>query len=203
MEMSEQNTGSKFENAIKVENLSKYLSNDEREKIEDMLHSNNIDIVFYETGPKADLFSAITIFFNEPLTKMIITGLITSSTYDAIKFVVLCFLSKLKNIFLVSFSSKQNELIKKPVQLDLRFKAGNAEMNALIPNNFTHEQNLEYLDRVLKAMIELGKTQIPHMQTREFYVIDSDDDKAELLKVKTMVQYCKEQRKKQQKAGAQ
>jgi hypothetical protein len=83
-----------------VENLSKYLSDDDRKKIEDMLHSNNIDRAFHETDPKASLFDAITIFFNEPLTKMIITGLLTSGAYDVIKFSVLCFLSKLKNIFL-------------------------------------------------------------------------------------------------------
>jgi hypothetical protein len=196
--MSGQNTASKFENAIMVENLSKCLSNDERKKIDDLLHSNNIDIAFHETGPKASLFDAITIFFNEPLTKMIINGLLTSSVYDAIKFVVSCFLSKLKNIFLISINSKE-EIVKKEIShLDLHFKTGNAAVDVLISNNFTHEQNLEYIAKAFKMMTELGKTQIPQLQTYEIYVIDSDDDKPELLKVMTGVQYIKEQQKKKQ-----
>jgi hypothetical protein len=129
--MAKRNTVNKFENIIGVENLSKCLSIDERVKIEDMLHSNGIDIVFRETGPKAALFDATTVFFNEPLTKMIITGLFTSGMYDAIKFVVLCFLSKLKNIVCVSLTGKE-EIIKDHPQLNLRFKAGNAEMNVLL-----------------------------------------------------------------------
>lgn len=199
MEIQEQNTANKFENAIMVENLSKCLSNDEREEIEKILHSNNIDIAFHETGPKASLFDAITIFFNEPLTKMIINGLLSSSAYDAIKFVVLCFLGKLKNIFHISFGSKKRENKKKTSHLDLRLKTGNAEVNVLISSNFTHEQNLEYMDKAREIMIELGKTRIPQLQTYEIYVIDSDDDKPELIKVMTMVQYAKEQRKKQQR----
>lgn len=197
--MSRQNTINKFENAIMVENLSKYLSSDEQKKIEDMFYSSNIDIAFRETGPKASLFEAMSILFNEPITKMIMAGLLTSSVYDAIKFLVLCFLDKLKNIFIIRLGSK-DEVIKREVShLDLRFKTGNAEVNVLISNNFTHEQNLEYMDKAIEKMIELGKTQIPILQTYEIYVIDRDDDKPELLKVMTMVQYAKEQREKKQK----
>jgi len=72
------------------------LSNTERKNINNVLHSNNIDINFHEVGPKASLFEAITVFFNEPLTKLIINGLLTASAYDAIKFVILSLLRKIK-----------------------------------------------------------------------------------------------------------
>jgi hypothetical protein len=108
-------------------------------------------------------------------------------------------LSKLKNIFLISIDSKQGAVKKDISHLNLKFKTDNAEVNVLVSNNLSHEQNLEYMDKVLKTMIELEKTQIHNLQTYEIYVIDSDEDNPELLKVMTDVQYCNEQRKKNQK----
>jgi hypothetical protein len=203
MEMTEQNSGYKFENTIMVENLSKSLSDNERKKIEDMLHSNNIHIGFYETGPQASLFDAITIFFNEPLTKMIITGLLTSGTYDVIKFVVSCFLSKLKNAFLIKFDSKEGVVKKNIPQLNLHLRTGNAEINILVSDNLSHEQMLEYMDKARKTIIELEKTKIRNLKNHETFVIVSYDDKSELVKVMTIVQYAKEQQKKNQKSSTE
>jgi hypothetical protein len=189
----------KFENAIFVENLHLSLSSEEQNKIISLLDQQQVEIVFRENKDtvKACLFDAVTIFFNEPLTKAIITGLLTSGAYDAIKFTISCFLNNLKNYTLVKYNSKEG-VEKKTAQLNLRLKTGNAEMNVLLPNNYTQKQNLEYLDRMLKTMVEIGKTDIPHIQKYEMYVIEgNDDDRPELLKVKTIVQYAREQQKKQ------
>jgi len=201
--MAELDTTNKFENAVMAENLSRALSNDEREKIENTLRSNNIDIIFRETGPKASLFDAIAILFNEPLTKMIINGLLASGAYDAIKSVVLCFLEKLKNAYKVRSDGNGNIIKKDIPHLDLRLKTDNAELNVLISRNFTHKQVLEYMDKARETMIELGKTQIPKLQKYEIYIIDSDSNKPESIKVMTMSQYGKEQLEKQEKENAE
>jgi hypothetical protein len=193
-EMTEQNGVNKFENAIRVENLGKILLDDERKKIEDMLHSNNIDIIFHKTSPKASLFDAITIFFNEPLTKAIITGLLTSGTYDVIKFTVLSLLSKLKNITIISSHNK-----KEVTELNLHLETVNAEVNLLISDKLTHEQYMEYMDKAREIIIELEKTQIRNLKNYEMYIIESDNDNYETIKVMTMVQYAREQQKKQKK----
>jgi hypothetical protein len=192
--MTKWDVASSFENIIMVENFNKCLSNEERKEIEDLLHSNNIDIIFYETGPKASFFDAITIFFNEPITKMIINGLLSSAAYDAVKFSVISLLGKLNRIIRIRLNS--NIEIIRNEELNLRFKAGNAEMNVLISNKLTHEQNLEYMEKAFVAMIEIAKTQIPQEQTYEAYIIESDSEKPELIKVKTIVQYAKEKREK-------
>jgi uncharacterized short protein YbdD (DUF466 family) len=188
--MSELNTANKFENAIRVEDIGKFLSDDELKKIVGMLNSNSIDIVFHETGPKASLFEAITIFFNEPLAKAIMTGLLTSGTYDAIKFTVLSLLSKLKNISIFRSHNK-----KEATELNLRLKTVNTEVNLLLSNKLTHEQNLEYMDKAREIIIELWKTQIRNLKNYEMYIIKSDNDNPETIKVMTMVQYAREQQK--------
>ena len=195
------NTENKFESAIMVETIGKILSDDERKKIEDMLHSNNIGIDYFESGPKASLFEAITIFFNEPLTKSIITGIFAAGTYDVIKFVVLTLLSKIKNIYKVSLPNEQEVVKKEITELNLRLRADNAEVNLLISNKLTHEQNLEYMDKAREIIIDLEKTQIRNLKNYEIYIIESDKDNPDLVKVMTMVQYAREQKKKNQKGS--
>jgi len=195
--MFDGNTAEEFKNVIHVETLSKYLSNGEREKISNMLHSNNIGIEYHEVGPKASLFEAITVVFNESLTMMLISGLLTSSAYDTIKFVVLCLLSKIKKIFIVS-SSNNNLVKRKCSNLDLHINIGNINVDILLSNNYTHKQNLEYLDKVFEKITELAKTQPTSVQTKEFYVLENDDKNPKSLKTMTMVEYAKEQQRKQE-----
>ena len=195
--MLDDNTVEKYENIIYVETLLKYLSNDERDKIINMLHTNNIEIEFHEIGPKASLFDAITVFFNEPLTKMIINGLLTASSYDAIKFVVFTLLRKIKKVIFVGIDDKNKLIKKKCTNLDLHINIGNINVDVLLSNNYTHKQNLEYMDKVFEKIIDLAKTQNQDLQAKEFYVFENDDKNPKLLKSMTMVEYAKEQRKKQ------
>jgi hypothetical protein len=190
----------KYEDGIFVENIHLPMSNEEKNKMFNLLDKQHIEIICRENknAVNACLFDAVTVFFNEPLTRKILADLLTMAAYDAIKFAISCFLNNLKHFTLLRHSGKYG-LEKKSAQLNVRLKTGNCEMNALIPNNLTHEQNLDYFDRVLKTLVELGKTAIPNTQTYEVYVIDGkDEDKPELLKVKTIIQYGYEQRMKQQ-----
>jgi hypothetical protein len=102
-----------------------------------------------------------SILFNEPLTKMIINSLLTSSAYDAIKFVVFYFWGKLKDVFRIRSDSKGKVIQKNIPCLDFRLKIGNAEVNVLVSSNFTHKQSLEYIDKAFEMMIDLRKTNIP------------------------------------------
>ena len=191
------NNDTKFENAIFVENLHLFLSKEERNGVVNALSQQQIEIVFHENENtvNASLFTAVTILFNEPLTKMIIADLLTMAAYDAIKYTISCFLANLKKIKLVKLSSKKEKVNEIPAQLNLRLKTSNAEMNVLLPNNLTHDQNLDYVDRMLKTMVELGKTEILRTQNYEMYIIEgNDDENPELLKVKTCIEYMKEQR---------
>jgi hypothetical protein len=184
-------------NVIHVEGLSKYFSNGERERINNILHSNNIEIEYHEVGPKASLSEAITVVFNESLIKMLISGFLTAGSYDAIKFVLLKLLSKLKKVFIVS--SSNNKLVKrKCTDIDIHFNMDNIKLDVLLSNNFTHKQNLEYLDKVLGKIIELKKTQNQNSQTKEFYVIENDKKNQKTLKLMTMLEYAKEQQRKQE-----
>jgi hypothetical protein len=197
--MLDGNTTEEFKNVIHVETLSKILSSSERDGINNMLHSYNIEIEYHEVGPKASLFEAITVFFNEPLSNMIINGLLTASSYDAIKFVVSNLLSKIKKVYRVSFSSSKNKLIKsKCSNLDLHISNGNINVDVLLSNNYTHKQNLEYLDKVFEKITDLAKKQPPNVQTREFFVIENDEKNPKSLKTMTMLEYAKEQQRKQE-----
>jgi len=75
------------ERAIIIENLSFLLANDEREEITKRLNEQQIEMIFYEkrSTPIASLFDAINIYFSEPLTVAITSGLLSSAAYDAIK----------------------------------------------------------------------------------------------------------------------
>jgi hypothetical protein len=197
--MLNDNSTEEIKNVIHVEGLYKYLSNGERKEINNILHSNNIEIDYHEIEPKASLFEALIVFFNEPLTMSLISGLLTSTASDAIKFVVLRLLSKIKKIYFASFNSSKNKLVKRKCSnLDLHINIGNINVDVLMTNNYTHKQNLEYLDKVFSKIIELGKTQPQNLQTNEFFVIENDDKNPKSLKTMTMVEYAKEQQRKQE-----
>jgi len=196
--MLNDNLTEEIRNVIHVEGLAKYLSNNERERINNLLYSNNIEIDYHEFEPKASLFESLTIIFNDSLIKLIFSGLLTSSAYDAIKYVILSFVKKLKKIFFASIDGNNKLIKRKCSNLDLHINIGNINVDVLLSNSYTHKQNLEYLDRVFGKITDLAKTQPSNMQTKEFYVIENDDKNPKSLKIMTMLEYAKEQQRKQE-----
>jgi Mg/Co/Ni transporter MgtE len=180
-------------NAIRVENLHLSLSNDECNEIIDLFNFNKIDIIFFDTrnSPKASLFDAITILFNEPLTKTIIANLLSSATYDVIKSVLYRLFRNKKQHIIYNLSSKEKE-----ASVNLHFETDSVQIIAPIPDNLNKKQFSGYMDMLHKTMVELGKHQIPNIKTQEILNKEKNNDS---LTVKTILQYSKERHKEQQK----
>lgn len=142
--------------SIYVENLHLPLSNDKLNEIITTLKQHEIDIIFSENlEPKASLFSAISIIFNEPLVKQIILNLFSAGVFEAIKISLLHLYNCLKKFKNISSNGKQEQS-----SLNIRLKTDNITLNLPIPNNLHDEQFLAYLDMAQNTLIEIGKSDI-------------------------------------------
>jgi len=127
---------------------------------------------------------------------MILTGIISAATYDAIKSVLLRLLKNIKKVFIFQFNNVKKKIIKRRcTDLDLHFNFDNFTVDALLSNKINKKQNLEYIDKIFNKIKELNKMPAHNTHTKEFYIIEYDK-KTKSIKTLTMLEYAKEQKNK-------
>jgi len=179
-------------NSIYVENLHLSLSDDELDDIICLLKQNNVEINFIEDHePKASFLTALNIFFNEPITKQIILNLLSSGAFEAIKYSLFQLYKNINKFKIIQLGNKP-----KSQSLNIKFKANNIKLNFPIPSNLNNEQFSLYMDMINKTIIELGKSDILKSSVYNEYIIEGEEGQ-EKLKVKTMIEYAREQQQKQ------
>jgi len=179
---------------ITAMNLGLSMTDEERRELEIALEKHEIKMIFLERrhGAIASIFTSLPIFLSEELVISIMHGVIGAAAYDTIKFAISKLMGCVKNFSFLTGDEKQ---IEATVSLD--FKIGNAEIKAPIPENLSDEQFSAYMDMLSKTIEGMKDTQIPHLTMYESFVIDYTKE-GESLRVLTMVQYAREQHKKQE-----
>jgi len=182
------------QNSIYVENLHLSLTNEELNEIINLLKQNDIEINFRENHePKASLFTALSIFFNEPITKQIILNLISSGAFEAIKYSLFQLYKNINKFKYIQLGNKPE-----PQTFNIKYKINNIKLNIPVPSNLSDKQFSLYMDMTHKTLIELGKSDILQSSVYNEYIIESEEGQEE-LKVKTIIEYAREQHQKQKK----
>ena len=186
--MLEPITENEFENVIAIENISKFIPNDEQKEIEDMLRSINIGIIFHERENelRASIFDNIPIYINEHLVELIVTGLIAPTAYAIMVQVISRLAKSIKKLFVFKIKGE-----KKECNASIKLKLGKADLEAIIPNNLNDEQFTQFMNILKNAIRDLINKQIPKLREYEHFIAEYIDE-TNSIKITTMKQYIKE-----------
>lgn len=179
-----------YKSGIMLENFSLLFPDDERVQIKKLLNEQSIGVLFVETrGVQASFIEAASIYINEHLTELILTGLIAPAAYDAIKIAISAVIGKIKSWF-------------RPPKRDspvvcLKFKTANAEIIAPIPDYLSNEQFKIYMDTLRETLEHDSKPKIEKVTRFEYFIVEENCDKTHIV-TKTIAEYSYEQRRKKE-----
>lgn len=123
----------KYAAEILLENGNYFLSQEDKQSIENVLNKVNIwfDCIELRSGPHASLFRGIAIFINENLTSLLIGSLLMPGAYDAMKFVFKKIINGIKNGPVRMVGTKKSSM----PTLILRFVTKTGHIDAPIPTD--------------------------------------------------------------------
>lgn len=169
----------KYELNICVKNAP--ISPRERQEVERILNEQGIGIVFLEyRGIVNSLFDAIPIYLNPEIVNLLVTSMMTSAMYDALKTSLFYMVSKI--------TSRLNRNDKKSSGAAFRMKIGNIEINADIPTFLGNEQFSRYMDMLQETSARIAEIQ-KESEDRATTLFMVYDEENECLDTKTIAEY--------------
>lgn len=169
----------KYELNICVKNAP--ISPRERQEVERILNEQGIGIVFLEyRGIMNSVFDAIPIYLNPEIVNLLVTNMMTSAMYDALKTSLFYMVSKI--------TSRLNRNDKKSSGAAFRMKIGNIEINADIPTFLGNEQFSRYMDMLQETSAHIAEIQ-KESEDRATTLFMVYDEENECLDTKTIAEY--------------